>query len=65
MKTSEIRELSTSEIQERIDAEKAALLRMKLNHTISPLDNPMQIKFARKNIARLMTELAKRTSQTK
>ena len=63
MKTAEIRELTTSEIQERIETEKEALVRMKLNHTISPLDNPMQIKAARRNIARLMTELTKRTSQ--
>ncbi|MBQ5996675.1 MAG: 50S ribosomal protein L29 [Bacteroidales bacterium] len=65
MKTAEIRELTTSEIQERIETEKEALVRMKLNHTISPLDNPMQIKAARRNIARLMTELTKRTSQNK
>ena len=63
MKTAEIRELTTSEIQERIETEKEALVRMKLNHTISQLDNPMQIKAARRNIARLMTELTKRTSQ--
>lgn len=63
MKTAEIKELATAEIQERIDAEKDALVRMKLNHAISTLDNPMQIKAARRNIARLMTELTKRASQ--
>ncbi len=60
MKTSEIKELNSTEIQERMDAEQARLVRMKLNHAISPLDNPMQIKEARKNIARLATEIRQR-----
>ena len=54
MKTAEIKELTTAEIQERLAAEKEALVRMKLNHSISPLDNPF------KTIARLATELRKR-----
>ena len=60
MKNSEIRELTTQEIAEKIEAEKSALTRMKLNHAISPLENPLQIKDARRNIARLMTELRQR-----
>ena len=57
MKTSEIRELSVKEIKERIDNEKTLLIRHKLNHAISPLDNPMKIKETRRNIARLKTIL--------
>jgi len=60
MKTAEIKELTTAEIQERLDTEKAGLVRMKLNHSISPLDNPLQIREARKTIARLATELRQR-----
>ncbi len=60
MKTREIKELTTKEIQERLDTEKELLNRMNLNHAISPLDNPMQIKEARKTIARLATELRQR-----
>ncbi len=60
MKTSEIKELTTAEIQERLVAEKEQLTRMKLNHSISPLDNPLQIREARKTIARLATELRQR-----
>lgn len=63
MKTAEIKELTSKEIQERIDAEVDILVRMKLNHVVSPLDNPMKIKFARKNIARLMTERSLRAKQ--
>ncbi|MBS0010355.1 MAG: 50S ribosomal protein L29 [Bacteroidales bacterium] len=57
MKISEIRELSTQEILERIDNERTSLVRMKLNHAITPLDNPNKIKETRGNIARLLTEL--------
>jgi large subunit ribosomal protein L29 len=60
MKISEIRELSTPDILERIDTEKSMMVRMKLNHTITPLDNPQKLKEAKLTIARLMTELRKR-----
>ena len=60
MKTSEIRELSTPDLLERIDTEKTMLVRLKLNHAISPLDNPRKINEARVNIARLLTELRTR-----
>ncbi|MDO9633958.1 MAG: 50S ribosomal protein L29 [Paludibacter sp.] len=60
MKTTEIRELNNQEIRERLDAEKEQLVRMKLNHAISPLDNPLQIKEVRRTIARLATEIRQR-----
>jgi len=60
MKTSEIRELTTQEILERVDNEKTSLVRMKLNHAITPLDNPNKIKETRGNIAKLLTELRNR-----
>lgn len=65
MKSSEIRELSNQELLERIDNAKTALVRMKLNHAISPLDNPQIIKESRKSIARLMTEKTKRELKEK
>jgi len=60
MKTSEIKELNNKEILERMDTEQERLVRLKLNHAISPLDNPLQIKDVRRNIARLATELRQR-----
>ena len=62
MKTSEIKELSTKELKERIDSENESLVRMKLNHAVSPLDNPIRIRDSRKNVARMKTELVKRLS---
>ncbi|MDX9748628.1 MAG: 50S ribosomal protein L29 [Paludibacter sp.] len=60
MKTREIKELNNQEILERIDAQNEQLVRLKLNHAISPLDNPLQIKEVRRTIARLATELRQR-----
>ena len=60
MKTSEIKDLTTEEIKEKIETEKAALTKMKMNQAVSPLENPMLIRTTRRNIARLMTELRKR-----
>ena len=50
-------ELTTAEILERMDEEKRQLTKLKLNHAVSPLENPNKIKAYRKTIARLETEL--------
>ena len=55
MKASEINELTVKEIEERIDNEKDFLIKQKLNHAISPLDNPLKIRETKRTIARLQT----------
>jgi large subunit ribosomal protein L29 len=60
MKTSEINELTTKEIVEKIEIEKENLVRLRLNHAVSPLDNPLKIKESRRNVARLKTVLRQR-----
>ncbi len=51
MKIKEVRELETKDLAERIEAEVAKYNQMKLNHAITPLENPSQIKAARRDIA--------------
>ena len=63
MKASEIREMSVADIRERIEIEKANLDTMKVNHTISPLEDTSKIAKARRDIARMMTILAEKESQ--
>ena len=63
MKIAEVRELTSKEISERVDTEIARLDQMELQHSISPLDNPAQIKFVRREIARLKTILRERESK--
>ena len=60
MKIKEVKELETKELVEKLEGAKAALDTMKLNHQVSPLENPSQIKAARRDIARMMTELNSR-----
>ena len=60
MKTAEIKEMPTSDLAERIEAELANYNQMVLNHSISPLDNPAQIKKLRRTIARMKAELHQR-----
>ncbi len=60
MKIKEIRGLSTKELTERIDAEVSSLSQKRINHSISPLDNPSEIKEQRRTVARLKTELRQR-----
>ena len=63
MKASEVREMSISDLRERIEAEKANLDTMKINHAISPLEDTSKIRKARKDIARMMTILAEKEKQ--
>ena len=63
MKASEIREMSIADLRERIELEKANLDNMKINHTISPLEDTSNISKVRKDIARMMTILAEKESK--
>lgn len=55
MKIAEIRKIADNELQEKLQAEVAAYNQLLLNHSISPLENPQQIKEARRTIARIKT----------
>jgi large subunit ribosomal protein L29 len=61
MENTVIRELSNEELVERLAEEKLKLTKMRLSHAVSPLENPMELKHARKLIARLLTEKTKRS----
>ena len=56
MKSSEIRELTAKDLEERLENEENMLVRLRMNHAVSPLDNPNKIVETRRNIARLKTE---------
>ena len=54
-----------NELEDLLSSEREKLLKMKMSHSVSPLENPMQIKYIRKVIARVMTEISKRKKITK
>ena len=60
MKIKEVRELETNDLVERIDAEVAKYNQMELNHAITPMENPSEIKATRRDIARMKTVLRER-----
>lgn len=63
MKSSVIREMTTEEIEDKLVDEKATLAKFKMQHAISPLENPLVIREKRKVVARLKTELTKRSKE--
>lgn len=65
MKIAEIRELTTEELTERIKAESIAYDQKVINHSITPSENPAQIKQQRRTIARMKTELRSRELNNK
>ena len=65
MNKAEIKELSTKELNERLEAAVVALNQLEINHSISPLDNPAKITQERRMIARMKTELRSRELNNK
>ena len=60
MKQEDIKQLSTNDLREKIKEGKSALAKLKLNHAVSPVENPAKITESRKTVARLSTELRQR-----
>ncbi|WP_296316921.1 50S ribosomal protein L29 [Winogradskyella sp. UBA3174] len=63
MKQSDIKQLSIAELQEKLSETKKSYIDLKMAHTISPLENPIQLRVARRTVARVATELTKRDVQ--
>jgi large subunit ribosomal protein L29 len=62
MKSKDIRELNSEEILARINEEQEMLTRIRFNHAISAVENPLKIRKARKTVARLKTILNERNN---
>ena len=60
MKSKEVKEIEIKELAEKIENAQEKLQNMKLTHSVSPLENPSQIKATRRDIARMKTELRQR-----
>jgi len=60
MKATEIIDLSVEDLKVAITKESKALNTLKLNHAVSPLENPQVIKTTRRLVARLKTVLTQK-----
>ena len=65
MKKEEIKELSDKELKERLEVAEKEYLQTKINHSITPLDNPSKITKDRRMIVRMKTELGARELKIK
>jgi|TARA_B100000401_G_C52778330_1_gene706910 large subunit ribosomal protein L29 len=61
MKQQEIVKLSDNDLNNKITDMQIQLSNLKFNHKVSPVENPLRIKVLRRNVARLLTELSKRS----
>ena len=59
-KGTDLNELTLQELQDKLQDERSTLTKLRFNHTVSPIENPMQLRAKRKELARILTELRKR-----
>ena len=62
MKAQVLTDMPLNELHDLLITERERLVKMRMSHAVSPMENPMQIKFARKTVARIMTELSRRNT---
>ena len=55
MKASELREMTSAELDSKLHSLKEELFNLRFQLTINQLDNPMRIKAVKKDIARVQT----------
>lgn len=63
MKKTEIKNMSLSELKEALENSRKNYRNLKLTHSVSPLENPTEIKFVRRSIARIKTEIKLKSAQ--
>ncbi|MCI7505807.1 MAG: 50S ribosomal protein L29 [Eggerthellaceae bacterium] len=60
MKASEIRELSSDDLQAKLKEARAELFNLRFQMATSQLDNTARVKQVKKDIARILTEMRAR-----
>lgn len=65
VKNEDYRELSLEDLNSRIQEEELQYKKKKFAHAVSPLENPLELRWMRRNIARIKTELRKRELEDK
>jgi len=65
MKSQVLIDMPINELHDLLSSEREKLVRMKISHSVSPLENPLQLKYNRREIARIMTEISRRNKTSK
>lgn len=64
-KGSTLKDLSVQELQDKLQEERNALSKLRFDHAVSPVENPMLLRTRRREVARLLTELRARELNAK
>ena len=59
-KTLELRDVSDSDLQDQLAETTASFGKMKFDHTVNGIENPLQLRNVRRDIARIKTEIRRR-----
>lgn len=65
MKASNIRAMNDKELQDELKELKSELFKLRFQHATNQLENPMKLKFVKKDIARVKTEIREREIRSK
>ena len=65
MKDTSLTEMPINELNDLLISEKDRLNKLRMSHAVSPLENTLSIKYSRKKIARIMTQLSLRKKSEK
>ena len=63
MNQSEVLKLSNEELKEQLIEQKKKYNELKMAHSVSPLENPIQLRSIRRSIARIATEITNREAK--
>ena len=63
MKQKEIKILTDDELNDKLGSLTSSFYETKVTHAVSPLENPLQIRNLRRTIARIKTEISKRSQK--
>ena len=63
MKQKEIKILSDDELTDKLGSLSTSFYETKSTHAVSPIENPLSIRKMRRTIARLKTEISKRSQK--
>ena len=61
MKNPEITKLNDKELQDKLKEERALLTKLRIQHGVTPIENPQRIPVQKKLIARILTETSDRS----
>jgi large subunit ribosomal protein L29 len=60
MKIDEIREMNDADLREEIAKAETEIMNLRMGNTIGTVDNPLQIRFRKRDVARMNTVVRER-----